>query len=558
MSRESSTKISGFFVFSAIIAIMEDISASDIKANLQTASPETETNTSNYFGSKESNHSKHKKPPKISVTTLPEIVQEALKYSPRIEADKEALGATDDAIDQATAGYMPSVDLRVSLGRENTRRQLNATPLTPQPSIGAISATRSDPSITIRQILFDGMATASRVARARSQQHQAHGTLGMTIDTAMIEAASATIDLRRLQRLLRLVDNNIRFHQVMKMKIEEIVQAGAAPLSDLFQVDSRLQDTLVSKANILSDLEVARAKFVEVIGKEPPDTIQRIKLPGYLTSMSAEMAVRMALDNNHSLKVAKSNVQIAEANHQEAASKLVPTITFELEGERDRNMSATSGSQSRLTAMVVARHNLFNGGADFAKSRETTKRMAEAHARLTLARRQTERTIRAAWGEAKNAQAKSAHLTNLIREKRRIRNAYVEEFSVGKRTLTDILDAANDVFLTEASRTTTDATADISTVTLSVGTAQFKGYLNRAHDHEAEEDEKTATDLDLSPYALNLEPPPLSLASYPASQPTPLKTRNASKAPNAPLKRKSIFDVRKESREKDLLEKSST
>ncbi|MCE3230715.1 MAG: Type secretion system outer membrane protein [Alphaproteobacteria bacterium] len=550
MIRKNLTKFGSFFISSVVIC---GIVTTDAYANLQRGSLNNKTSASDPFDAKiSSKDDKYNKPPRISTATLSGIVQEALKYHPGIEADKEALSATGDAIDQAQAGYMPSVDLRVSLGRENMRRNFNANALNPLSSAGTITTTRSDPSITIRQILFDGMGTASRVARARSQRHQAHGTLGVTTDTATVDAASVTIDVRRLHRLLRIVDHNIRFHQIMKARIEEIVQAGAAPISDLFQIESRLQDTFVSKSNIVSELEVARAKFIEAVGKAPPDYIQRINLPSYLTPTSADMAVRMALDNNSSIKVAKSSVQIAETNHRETGSKLVPTITLELEGERDRNMGGTSGFQNRLTAMVVARHNLFNGGADFAKSRETVKRLTETHARLNLARRQTERTIRAAWAEAKNARAKSAHLTNLIREKRRIRDSYVNEFALGKRTLIDILDAANDVFLTEASRTTVDATADVNTVILSVGTAQFKGYINRTGKNEADGDESH----NLAPYTSDLDPS-LRFTPYRAMPQKISKVQKNHKVKNMSLKRKSIFEMRKESRKNEAFDKSN-
>ncbi len=490
----------------------------------------------------------------MSATTLNKIVQEALLHHPSIEADKQALSASDDVVEQAASGYRPSIDLRVSLGRDNFHRRFTVNSLNPLPSAGSISLTRTDPSITIRQILFDGMGTASRVDRAHSQRYQAHGTLGVTTDTATVDAATATIDLRRLQRLLRIVNNNIRFHEIMRDKVKEIAHAGAVPISDLHQVESRLQDTHVSKSNIESDLAVTRAKFLEAVGMEPPTHIKRVRLPAYLLSHSAEMGVRMALDKNNSIKVARSNIQIAETIHRETASKLVPTISLELEGERDRNTSATTGFQNRLTAMVVARHNLYNGGSDLAKSRETVKRLSEAHARLTLARRQTERTVRAAWAEAKNARNKSAHLTNLIREKRHIRDSYLHEFIIGKRSLIDLLDAANDVFITEATRTSIDATGDVNTVIFSVGTAQFGQYLQNLGDNGFEESEPEITTYPL---------PPLQLTPYqtfPQKTDFKKKIRNSKSngIKNTNLKRKSIFEQRKESRFSDVQDKSAT
>ncbi len=549
MTRSCLSKLGACSVFSIILWGIAT-SAASAKApitsltntkNTQKKESEPQTDLFNPKGSSQ----EYKSPLRMSATTLNKIVQEALTHHPSIEADKQALSASDDVIEQAASGYKPSIDLRVSLGRDNFRRHFTVNSINPLPSSGSISLTRTDPSITIRQILFDGMGTASRVDRARSQRHQAHSTLGVTTDTATVDAASAAIDVRRLQRLLRIVNNNIRFHEVMRDKVSEIAHAGAVPLSDLHQVEARLQDTHISKSNIESDLAVARAKFIEFVGMEAPTHIKRVRLPAYLLTHSAEMGVRMALDKNSTIKVARSNVQIAETIHRESASKLVPTITLELEGERDRNTSATTGFQNRLTAMLVARHNLYNGGSDLAKSRETVKRLTEAHARLTLARRQTERTVRAAWGEAKNARNKSAHLTKLIHEKRHIRDSYLHEFIIGKRSLIDLLDAANDVFITEATRTSIDATGDINTVVFSVGTAQFGQYLQNLGDNGLDESEP-----ELTSYPL----PPLQLTPYQTS-PQKKKIRNGQ---NTSLKRKSIFEQRKELRFSDLQDKSAT
>jgi adhesin transport system outer membrane protein len=416
----------------------------------------------------------------IYAQTLDQIIRQALAYHPGIKADKESLSASDDVVEQAVAGYMPTVDIRASIGRESIRRNFQATQLSVISNIGKISNTQTDPSFTIRQLLFDGMGRASRVARSRYQYHQMREKLGVTTDNVMLDAASAALDIRRLQRLLRITERNIHFHETIRNTVAEIVEAGAAPISDLYQVEARLQDTIVSKASIQSDLDAAYAKYKEAVGVFPPAYMKRTCLPGYLTPKSMEMAIRMARDNNNTIKVAKSNLKIAETNYRETDSKFVPTITFEMEGELDRNPSGSRGTQSRITTLLVARQNIFSGGADMARAREMIKRVTEAKARIDLAIRQTERTIRAAWSEIKNAINKSIHLSKLIQEKRKIRDTYLIEFTVGKRTIIDILDAANDVFLTEATRTTADSAFDINIVILSIGTGQFMNYVKKA------------------------------------------------------------------------------
>jgi hypothetical protein len=103
-----------------------------------------------------------------------------------------------------------------------------------------------------------------------------------------------------------------------------------------------------------------------------------------------------------------------------------------------------------------------------------------------------------------------------------------------------------------------DATADSNIIVLSVGTSQFKGYMNRGDDESEVHDPKT--DQDLPPlYTPKLEPPSLSLASYPdPSSKETSKEPKRSKIKNTSLmKRKSIFQMRKESRENALSDKST-
>jgi hypothetical protein len=133
----------------------------------------------------------------------------------------------------------------------------------------------------------------------------------------------------------------------------------------------------------------------------------------------------------------------------------------------------------------------------------------------------------------------------LIKEKRNIRSTYLEEFTLGKRTLMDVLDATNDVYITEATRTTVDATVDINIVVLSVGTGQFQRYLRSTDFEDGEENEFTPDPIPDAHYS----EPEVQFTSY--ADPSPektLKTQEIIKVKKAPAKRKSVFDLRKEER----------
>ncbi|MET0333075.1 MAG: TolC family protein, partial [Rhizobacter sp.] len=88
---------------------------------------------------------------------LKAAAQKAVATNPEVTARFNAYRASADAIDAARGGYYPRVDLNASAGRDRDRID-NRTPQTQ-------SLNRAGASLTLTQLLWDGLATKNEVGR---------------------------------------------------------------------------------------------------------------------------------------------------------------------------------------------------------------------------------------------------------------------------------------------------------------------------------------------------------------------------------------------------------
>lgn len=104
--------------------------------------------------------------------------------------------------------------------------------------------------------------------------------------------------------------------------------------------------------------------------------------------------------------------------------------------------------------MVVYRHNLYRGGIDSARVREAHARASEAQATADVMRRTVEREVRLSWTAMHSARMRAEIIGRQLEQNRTVIAAYKEQFELGQRTLLDILDIQNEMFVNATTRTT--------------------------------------------------------------------------------------------------------
>lgn len=383
--------------------------------------------------------------PGADAVTLEEAVRAAIKTNPDIGAVVENRRAVDFELSQARAGFLPTFDLNASSGKEfvnnsTTRgRQLD----------GDDSRTTSLPTttfgFTIRQLLFDGFDTLSQVERQEARVRSAARRVRETGEFISQDAAEAYLESLRQRELIRISEQNVRAHEVFLELVRARVAGGAAGRAEEEQAQQRLagaRDAVTQADGLRRD---ADARYRRIVGEEPIEMSRPVVPVGALPT-TVNQAIELAIQFNPTVRVSRSDIEVAEAELKQTKSSYWPQLSFEVTGNTNRNSGGTRGQDSTVSALLVMNYNLYRGGADIARRSEFLARLAEARQRLAQSQRATDENTRVAWNALENIRDRIKQLEAIVKANQAIRDSFKKEFDVGRRDLLDLLNAENDYF----------------------------------------------------------------------------------------------------------------
>ncbi|MNZ18396.1 Outer membrane efflux protein BepC precursor [compost metagenome] len=373
--------------------------------------------------------------------TLTEAIQSTLQYHPEISQSVNSRLTADEELKIARGGYLPTVDLLLGYGRENSDN----------PDTRALgdhnkeTLTRSDAEIRLRQMLFDGFGTPNEVARNEANVNsRAYRVLG-TSETTALRTVEVYLEVLKRREMVALAKNNLQAHQRIGDQIRMRSERGVGSAADNDQAIARLalaQNNLYTEEVNLADAE---ANFFSAVGKTPdeleaPSTVKAL-LPGDLPRARQEV-----INNNPLLKSAQADMDAAEKQYQAAKAPYYPRFDLELAKAANNNVAGQEGHDNSWQAQVVMRYNLFNGFRDKSRLNATSHQLNESRDVRNNALRLLNENLSLAWDAMENAQKQTGPAREYADYTRKVREAYQQQFTLGQRTLLDLLDSENELF----------------------------------------------------------------------------------------------------------------
>ena len=374
--------------------------------------------------------------------TLLEAVEEALRTNPDVLIDASRQQSAGAASVQALGGYLPRIDL--SLGRGPSRSD-NATTLASYG--GAIHQRRYDRSLTLTQMLFDGFGTSSEVNRNRARYISASEKREFTSEQVALRVVENYLEVLRQQEIITLTQENLNLHQRTFDQIKLRASSGVGRKSDQDQIEARLALSRANLASAEANLQVAEINYKMVVGSMPKMLVKPKAPDVRLMPKNIDLAIRAAMANTHILKSARADVDAAIAQHQSAKSSLYPRLDLELSANKNDLVSPTDNQKDlNHSVMLRMRYNLFKGGSDAARVTETWHLAEEAKEIMRRAELQLEQSVRLSWNAHTSAKERLPHLLKHAESSQLTRDAYSKQFSLGQRTLLDLLDTENEYY----------------------------------------------------------------------------------------------------------------
>ena len=377
--------------------------------------------------------------------SLQEAVQAALLTSPDIGIVTESRRAIDQELEEAWSLFRPQVDLRTATGGQYTNSPGTRGRARDLDDGGTVRQLRYESGLTIRQMLFDGFAAASEVSRQEARVGAAARRVRETSEFTALDAAEAYLESFRQCELVGLAEENIVAHLNTLDLVTIKAEGGAASLTDVEQTQSRVstaEDALVETRSRVRD---ADANYINTIGEAPLDLV-RPQVPFQAVPENEPTAVALALKLNPTIAVTRADLETAKADYQTSRAGLWPRVDLEVGANSNRNLAGTRGQTSDVSALVVMRYNLFNGGAGAARRQQFIARIAEARQRMLQVQRATEREMRLAWNALVTSRERLRALRRQVQANESVLGAYQLQFDIGRRDLLDLLDAENDLY----------------------------------------------------------------------------------------------------------------
>lgn len=390
--------------------------------------------------------------------TIEEVVQKAVDSHPEVGAIRANRRAISQELRAARGAYLPSVDLRGAWGHEwvnspTTRTRAGRV----NGENGWVDMNRYELGVNLRQLVFDGFGTDFEVKRQKGRVSSARWRVMDTAQAIGLRAIEAFLEVQRTRRIVSISQRNVRVHRAILGRVAARARGGRGPRSDVDQARARLASAMASLATARSNLGDAKALYVQAVGVEP-GALQNSAAPASALPANIDAAVAAARAEAPSVLARAADVRSARAAVGVARSRFMPTVNIELTGSLFRGANTSSsnffGETKEFTALLVGRWNIYRGGIDTARKRESVARLHEARDRLNVTRREVAQQTTNSWNALTAARFRLVALKRQLNANRRVRLAYSRQFDRGQRTLLDLVDIQNEIFNNETAVTT--------------------------------------------------------------------------------------------------------
>lgn len=373
--------------------------------------------------------------------TLNQAIQATLDHHPQLRADLNDRLSAQQEQKVAKGGYMPTVDLTASYGRERTDSP--TTRSLGHHNTETLNYTESE--LRLRQMLFDGFNTSSEIGRSNAVANSRAYYAQAAAQDLALRTIEVYLDVLKRRELVGLAKNNMQAHLRINDQIGLRSQHGVGSNADLDQSQARralAENNFYTEQANLADAE---ANFYSAVGVMP-DELEMPPSAKTLMPSSLEDARQETLQNNPYLKSAEADVQAAEKQYEGAKSPFYPHFSAELSAGLNNNLQGEQGHYNAWGAAVVMNYNLFNGNRDKSRLQSSSYKIDQARDIRNNALRMINENTALAWNAMNNARTQTPKALEYATSTSKVRGAYLDQFGLGKRTLLDLLDSENELF----------------------------------------------------------------------------------------------------------------
>ena len=378
--------------------------------------------------------------------TLRDAVQTGISTNPEYGIVAASRRATDEELRQGRAGYLPSLDLNGDAGFEHTDDQSTRNRVNGDDTEDLF---RYEVGLTLTQMLFDGFDTRYEVERQKARVNSSANRVRETAELVGLSIVEAYLEVMRQRQLLTISRQNVAQHVDIMTQIEDGVGAGRSTQADFEQARARLSQAQATESSTRQSLRTAEAQYKREVG-QMPGTLSLPETPYTALAQSVDSEVDKALSHSPTLDIFASDIEVTRAESDQTGSTFYPQLDLQLNARQGEDLGGVEGVDKSASALVLLNWNLYRGGADVARKREFVHRHQESKEASAEAAREIENDVRTTWASMVAAGEQASQFAAQAEANTEVVKAYKDQFSLDRRSLLDVLDSQNELFVSRS------------------------------------------------------------------------------------------------------------
>ncbi|ACF45830.1 type I secretion outer membrane protein, TolC family [Prosthecochloris aestuarii DSM 271] len=371
-----------------------------------------------------------------AVLTVNQVVEKVINSNPEVQAKWHEFMAAyhEEAIPYG--GYFPKLDVSAGIGREWVGGD----------DIDDDVYTRRGTRVQLTQMLFDGFYTCNQVCRLKYAGKARYFEFLDAMERVGLEGLRAYADVQRYQYLVLLAEQNYAYHTEIYDQIRNRVTGGVSTGVDMEQIEGRIalaQSNLITERANLHDVT---ARYQRIVGELPPDKLEEFEVPDAAVPATVDATLDDAFRKNPGFIASLMDIKSAEHAVKVQKSKFYPRFDLRAYHDWSWDKDGIDGYQREGVVEVVMNYNIFNGGSDAAAVRQYKQKLYRTMDLKEKACHDLRQTVEIAFNDRLTLKDQLEYLDQHRKRLDLVRVAYLDQFTIGRRTLLDLLDTENEYF----------------------------------------------------------------------------------------------------------------
>jgi len=372
--------------------------------------------------------------------SISETVNLAVSSHPQIKSKFSEYQAQDEQVKKVESSFLPKLSVGLGVGHEQsdnaTTRGLSGD--------NSSELTRSESSISLSQMLFDGFKTHWQ----RESELELYESVALDLQHLASEIAMQSIENHLSVAASNHIFNfniiNLQTHQKIAENISARVSSGKDDYAKVHQINARLSLSLANVAAAKNNAMKASSDYYRSVGSEAGGVLSFQDKLFSLPKTRAEF-VEDVVRFNPLVLAQEKQAKSALASAKAADNTDFPTLHLESGASWNDDVDGVEGENNDIYIMLRMRYELFNGGADKAAKAQALILSQRAGYELDDARRVVRRDAEQAWFTYQSSAERVGFLEDYVELSQLTKVAYNKQFTIGQRSLIDLLDAENEL-----------------------------------------------------------------------------------------------------------------